>query len=141
MEAHDGRAGFHQHRHHGLVSDEARVDFAEKPRRGGADALKFRCEGGQPGAFPRRIGNGGRVAEYVDVERSPAVSRRTASIMARAFGASTAPTPIEPSPPALVTAAAICGVEVPAMGACTMGRATPSRPSRFAISHPSRRSA
>ena len=33
---------------------------------------------------------------------------------------------IEPSPPALDTAAAIAGVEMPAIGACTIGMVIPS---------------
>src|SRR3546814_13571452 len=46
--------------------------------------------------------------------------------MARAPVASVAPTAMEPSAPALETAAAMAGVETPAMGAWTMGWDRPS---------------
>ena len=55
--------------------------------------------------------------------------------MVRAPAAFTAPRPIDPSPPALVTAAAICGVEVPAIGAWMIGTAIPIRSSKLAIGH------
>jgi len=86
---------------------------------------KHRGESGEPGRLSGAIRDGGAMAEHVDVEgRSDAA--RTAAIIPRAVSASTAPAPIEPSPPALETAAAIAGVETPAVGACTIGRGTPS---------------
>src|SRR5271165_4494331 len=52
---------------------------------------------------------------------------RMAAIMSRAPSASVAPTPIEPRPPAFETAAAMAGVETPAMGAWMIGKSTPRR--------------
>jgi hypothetical protein len=45
------------------------------------------------------------------------VKARVAEIISRAFSAELAPTPIDPNPPALDTAAASSGVETPTIGA------------------------
>src|SRR5689334_23120261 len=50
--------------------------------------------------------------------------------MVRAPAASVAARPTEPRAPALETAAAICGVEVPAIGAWMIGMVTPRRSRR-----------
>src|SRR5262249_11391111 len=54
------------------------------------------------------------------------VLARTAAIMRRVASASTAPEPIEPTAPALATAAAISGVDTPAIGAWIIGSSIPS---------------
>src|SRR6202171_4980252 len=53
------------------------------------------------------------------------VAARTAAIIPRAASAPKGPTPIEPNPPALETAAAMAGGETPAIGAWVIGRPTP----------------
>ncbi|MFO0847993.1 MAG: hypothetical protein U0871_05460 [Gemmataceae bacterium] len=64
------------------------------------------------------------------------VSARTARIIPRAYSGSAAPTPMEPSLPAFDTAAAISGVDIPAMGAWTIGSSIPRRRSKGFMRHP-----
>src|SRR4029077_19408890 len=54
------------------------------------------------------------------------VRDRAARIIPRAVSGSDAPTPTEPSPPAFDTAAAISGVDTPAIGAWMIGNSIPS---------------
>src|SRR5690606_26992176 len=58
------------------------------------------------------------------------VSARVCAIMSRATSAELDPSPSEPRPPALDTAAASAGVLVPAMGAWMTGTASPRRAGR-----------
>lgn len=51
----------------------------------------------------------------------PSLAARTASIICLASSVVLEPTLIEPRPPALVTAAARAGVEIPAIGAWMIG--------------------
>src|SRR5579859_3088796 len=60
------------------------------------------------------------------------VRSRIAAIIVRAPAALVAPTPTEPSPPALATAAAMAGDEVPAIGAWMIGTSIFSKSSSAA---------
>ena len=69
------------------------------------------------------------MAEHTLTLSERAVRSRNWAIMRRAPAAFVAPTPMDPRAPAFDTAAAIAGVDTPAIGACTIG-ASISRKSR-----------
>ena len=115
MEADDGRLNQQQQVEHVVILDEATIDFPEFGRRLCPIFRKPGPEALDPATLDCRAGYGRTVAEQVDVERARG-SLAISAIMASAPAASAAPTAIDPRPPAALTAAAIAGVETPAIG-------------------------
>jgi hypothetical protein len=63
------------------------------------------------------------------------VAARNSSAVSPSFSTDNVAQPIDPSPPALLTAAARAGVVEPAMGAWIMGLSMPRRSSRSVRGH------
>ena len=114
---------------HFVVRKEAAIDLVQTGRRR-RPASRIRAKPLDPGAFAARIGLRRTVAEHVDIDRSFG-AHADGPIIARAPSALVAPTPIEPSPPALLTAAAMAGDDTPAMGAWMIGNLMPTSSKRI----------
>ncbi len=120
MEADDRRLLLEQHLEHGVMTDEALVDFPQRLWWPGIELGETRRQMIEPVGFTSSVAVGGAMAEQVDVD-GPFVSSRVARICSLARSTPQAPRPSEPNPPTSVTAAASAGVETPAMGAWMIG--------------------
>ena len=126
VEAHDRGPFFQEHGEHRVVLDEASVDLPELARRLGPETGKDGGQTGEPGGLAVGVGHGGLVTEHVDVQRP--IGQRL-GLRGSYRGRTRHRRRRHRSSPARrrsATAAAMAGVETPAIGAWMMGRSMPS---------------
>ena len=125
VEADDRRAFGQQNRELGVVGQEGLIDLRQAGRR----FRPYRANSGPSRASHAASRAASAAAGWLQntlTLNGRSVLDRTAAIICRVVSASTDPTPMEPSPPAFDTAAAISGVDTPAIGACMIGSSIPS---------------
>jgi hypothetical protein len=121
VEAHNRRAFFQQHPEFRIVGEKGLrraggfAPYREKSAESRASHAESRVSLATAARWQNTFTLKGR-----------SVLDRTAAIICRVASASTAPTPMEPRPPAFETAPAISGVDTPAIGAWMIGSSIPT---------------